>query len=213
MCVCVCVCHRCGLTPGAIGNVARTWKHPARIATSRPTSPVGPSTQVVPNLALNFTFYDGLKHWATEPGQAPSTAASLGCGCFAGFLTSTLTYPLDVVRRRMQVCARSSEVCECLAGPFCGPLLSPAHPATTSRAASLPQISVRRAPSVVTGVLWMAGQGVPDRAWCGVGPQQGAGWHHTVAELCVSQRHSSATVRACAQAASAHTCAALQEAP
>ncbi|MEW5319695.1 MAG: hypothetical protein WDW38_010833 [Sanguina aurantia] len=64
--------------------------------------------QVVPNLALNFTFYDGLKHWATEPGQAPSTAASLGCGCFAGFLTSTLTYPLDVVRRRMQVHKRGT---------------------------------------------------------------------------------------------------------
>jgi hypothetical protein len=36
--------------------------------------------------------------------QPPIPAAvSLACGCVSGFLTSTVTFPLDVVRRRMQV--------------------------------------------------------------------------------------------------------------
>ena len=38
----------------------------------------------------------------TSQPQIPA-AVSLACGCVSGFLTSTVTFPLDVVRRRMQV--------------------------------------------------------------------------------------------------------------
>jgi len=33
----------------------------------------------------------------------PPAAATLACGCLSGFVTATATFPLDVVRRRMQV--------------------------------------------------------------------------------------------------------------
>lgn len=42
-----------------------------------------------------------------RPGPPPpprvSAAASLACGCLSGLVTATATFPLDVVRRRMQV--------------------------------------------------------------------------------------------------------------
>lgn len=167
-------------------------------------------TQVVPNLALNFTFYDGLKHWATEPGQAPSTAASLGCGCFAGFLTSTLTYPLDVVRRRMQVCARLSEV---HTNACWTPLQSGSvsnSPETTSRAASLIRISVRRPPQVETGIIWMAEQGAADRH----GPLRDCsnvqdGFISLLNYACPS----GTALPQCVHARNLRTCAVLKEAP
>lgn len=63
--------------------------------------------QVVPSLALNFSIYESARQWATGSdrgsGARPSAATSLACGCFAGFATSTVTFPLDVVRRRMQI--------------------------------------------------------------------------------------------------------------
>ncbi|WIA38368.1 hypothetical protein OEZ86_001698 [Tetradesmus obliquus] len=45
--------------------------------------------QVVPSLALNFSL--------------------LASGCISGFLTATVTFPLDVVRRRMQVYGRQHQ--------------------------------------------------------------------------------------------------------
>ena len=41
------------------------------------------------------------------PGSPPSPAASLACGAVAGLLSSTATFPLDLVRRRMQLAAAS----------------------------------------------------------------------------------------------------------
>lgn len=40
--------------------------------------------------------------------EQPSLVTKLGCGGVAGIIGQTLTYPLDVVRRQMQVkkCAR-----------------------------------------------------------------------------------------------------------
>lgn len=35
--------------------------------------------------------------------MTPTMVASLSCGCVSGFIASTITFPLDVVRRRMQV--------------------------------------------------------------------------------------------------------------
>jgi hypothetical protein len=36
---------------------------------------------------------------------------SLASGCISGFLTATVTFPLDVVRRRMQVRASAKQPC------------------------------------------------------------------------------------------------------
>ena len=41
----------------------------------------------------------------SPPGTPPSPAASLACGALAGLLSSTATFPLDLVRRRMQLAA------------------------------------------------------------------------------------------------------------
>lgn len=69
--------------------------------------------QVGPSLALNYTAYGALRsRWAdaaarrTPPGSPrspPSPLMSLACGAAAGLLSSTATFPLDLVRRRMQL--------------------------------------------------------------------------------------------------------------
>ncbi|CAN0144959.1 unnamed protein product, partial [Phaeothamnion confervicola] len=64
----------------------------------------------VPSLAMSYTIYGTLKEKAaTVPvlrdaatGEA-TTAATLACGAASGVASSLVTYPLDVVRRRMQI--------------------------------------------------------------------------------------------------------------
>lgn len=41
-----------------------------------------------------------------KKAEALPPAATLACGCISGFVTATATFPLDVVRRRMQVAGR-----------------------------------------------------------------------------------------------------------
>ena len=49
------------------------------------------------------TQYEALrKRLADEEGEI-STLRKLSCGALAGSISQTLTYPLDVLRRRMQV--------------------------------------------------------------------------------------------------------------
>ena len=46
----------------------------------------------------------GDRHALAIPPPPPvSAVASLACGCLSGLVTATITFPLDVVRRRMQV--------------------------------------------------------------------------------------------------------------
>lgn len=69
--------------------------------------------QVGPSLALNYTAYGALRsRWAEAaarrappgaPRAPPSPVMSLACGAVAGLLSSTATFPLDLVRRRMQL--------------------------------------------------------------------------------------------------------------
>lgn len=66
----------------------------------------GSLVQVGPNLALNFCAYETLKaYWmARHQDQAsPNIAGSLVCGGLSGFVSSTATFPIDLVRRRMQL--------------------------------------------------------------------------------------------------------------
>ncbi|KAJ0634708.1 putative mitochondrial carrier protein [Helianthus annuus] len=65
---------------------------------------------VVPYVGLNFAVYESLKDWLikTKPyGIAEdaelSVTTKLACGAAAGTVGQTVAYPLDVIRRRMQM--------------------------------------------------------------------------------------------------------------
>lgn len=66
---------------------------------------------VAPYVAINFSVYESLKqHWSAffDPsipagGQNLGTFAKLLCGGAAGCFSQTVTYPLDLLRRRMQL--------------------------------------------------------------------------------------------------------------
>ncbi len=54
---------------------------------------------------LRSTFISTKLHGTLFPadGSEPSSLLKLACGALAGSISQTLTYPLDVLRRRMQV--------------------------------------------------------------------------------------------------------------
>lgn len=65
---------------------------------------------VIPYVGLNFAVYESLKDWLiqTKPfGLAENSELSvttrLACGAAAGTVGQTVAYPLDVIRRRMQM--------------------------------------------------------------------------------------------------------------
>lgn len=64
----------------------------------------------IPYVGLNFAVYESLKDWLikTKPfGIAENSELSvvtrLACGAAAGTVGQTVAYPLDVIRRRMQM--------------------------------------------------------------------------------------------------------------
>lgn len=63
---------------------------------------------VIPYVGLNFAVYETskdmiLKHYELSDERDLSIITRLGCGAFAGTFGQTVAYPLDVVRRRLQV--------------------------------------------------------------------------------------------------------------
>ncbi|SCZ90762.1 BZ3500_MvSof-1268-A1-R1_Chr1-3g02225 [Microbotryum saponariae] len=59
---------------------------------------------VAPYVAINFAAYESFKiYLSNAEGHPPGTVEKLCCGALAGSISQTLTYPLDVLRRRMQV--------------------------------------------------------------------------------------------------------------
>ncbi|CAG8512224.1 9133_t:CDS:2, partial [Racocetra persica] len=59
---------------------------------------------VAPYVALNFHSYEVLRKYFTPVDKtSPPVAQKLLCGALAGTFAQTITYPLDVLRRRMQV--------------------------------------------------------------------------------------------------------------
>lgn len=109
--------------------------------------------QVVPSLALNFAIYESSRQWAmggsAERGRGPPSAlVSMACGCTAGFATSTITFPLDVVRRRMQMAGRAAAA----------PSASTSGTASAGSGAPAPQHAAVTYGSVIRGVV--AGQGL-----------------------------------------------------
>ncbi|KAG2186534.1 hypothetical protein INT44_002758 [Umbelopsis vinacea] len=64
---------------------------------------------VAPYVALNFQCYEVLKmHLLPSDREGPTVARKLVCGALAGSIAQTVTYPLDVLRRRMQVTGMAS---------------------------------------------------------------------------------------------------------
>ncbi|KAF5744410.1 mitochondrial adenine nucleotide transporter ADNT1 [Tripterygium wilfordii] len=63
---------------------------------------------VIPYVGLNFAVYESLKDWLVKAnGLAEDSELSvvtrLACGAAAGTVGQTVAYPLDVIRRRMQM--------------------------------------------------------------------------------------------------------------
>jgi len=65
---------------------------------------------VIPYVGLNFAVYESLKDWILKhPQWQPDDGADLhvltklGCGAAAGTVGQTVAYPLDVIRRRLQM--------------------------------------------------------------------------------------------------------------
>ncbi|GFP81738.1 mitochondrial substrate carrier family protein b [Phtheirospermum japonicum] len=59
---------------------------------------------VGPNLAISFSVYDTARsYWYFHRPEDSSVLVSLACGSFSGIAASTVAYPLDLVRRRMQL--------------------------------------------------------------------------------------------------------------
>lgn len=66
----------------------------------------------IPYVGLNFAVYESLKDWLIkakpfglidESETELSVATRLACGAAAGTVGQTVAYPLDVIRRRMQM--------------------------------------------------------------------------------------------------------------
>ncbi|KAJ3857643.1 mitochondrial carrier domain-containing protein [Lentinula lateritia] len=62
---------------------------------------------VAPYVGINFAAYELLRGIITPPGQN-SVTRKLTCGALAGSISQTLTYPFDVLRRKMQVTGMKS---------------------------------------------------------------------------------------------------------
>ncbi|KAJ6815084.1 mitochondrial substrate carrier family protein B-like [Iris pallida] len=59
---------------------------------------------VGPNIAISFSVYETLRsRWQLERPHDSSVLVSLACGSLSGIASSTVTFPLDLVRRRMQL--------------------------------------------------------------------------------------------------------------
>ncbi|BAF11581.1 uncharacterized protein [Oryza sativa Japonica Group] len=59
---------------------------------------------VGPSIAISFCVYETLRsHWQIERPYDSPVLISLACGSLSGIASSTITFPLDLVRRRMQL--------------------------------------------------------------------------------------------------------------
>ncbi|KAF9526504.1 mitochondrial carrier domain-containing protein [Crepidotus variabilis] len=57
---------------------------------------------VAPYVGINFAAYEFFRGVITPPGKS-NVGRKLSCGALAGSISQTLTYPFDVLRRKMQV--------------------------------------------------------------------------------------------------------------
>lgn len=79
---------------------------------------------IIPYCGLNFAAYHSLKDLARhrlhlQPGQEIPLGVSLGAGALSGLFAQSCTYPLDVIRRRMQVQGKSCPSFRVVLGSVC----------------------------------------------------------------------------------------------
>uniref|UniRef100_A0A1B6DIH9 Solute carrier family 25 member 42 n=1 Tax=Clastoptera arizonana TaxID=38151 RepID=A0A1B6DIH9_9HEMI len=60
---------------------------------------------VIPYAGTSFFTYGTLKNWFTEKNLLPNPIMNLLCGGIAGMVGQSTSYPLDIIRRRMQTSA------------------------------------------------------------------------------------------------------------
>ncbi|KAL0333253.1 UNVERIFIED_CONTAM: Calcium-binding mitochondrial carrier protein SCaMC-1 [Sesamum angustifolium] len=59
---------------------------------------------VGPSIAISFSVYESLRsYWHSQRPNDSTVMVSLACGSLSGIASSTATFPLDLVRRRMQL--------------------------------------------------------------------------------------------------------------
>ncbi|XP_059647116.1 uncharacterized protein LOC132293594 [Cornus florida] len=59
---------------------------------------------VGPSIAISFSVYETLRsYWHSQRPNDSTVVVSLACGSLSGIASSTATFPLDLVRRRMQL--------------------------------------------------------------------------------------------------------------
>ncbi|GAB4833871.1 hypothetical protein Ancab_032119 [Ancistrocladus abbreviatus] len=59
---------------------------------------------VGPSIAISFSVYESLRsYWRSQRPHDSTVMVSLACGSLSGIASSTATFPLDLVRRRMQL--------------------------------------------------------------------------------------------------------------
>ncbi|CAK9151431.1 unnamed protein product [Ilex paraguariensis] len=59
---------------------------------------------VGPSIAISFSVYETLRtYWHSQRPDDSTAIVSLACGSLSGIASSTVTFPLDLVRRRMQL--------------------------------------------------------------------------------------------------------------
>ncbi|KAH7553753.1 hypothetical protein ACOSP7_029400 [Xanthoceras sorbifolium] len=59
---------------------------------------------VGPSIAISFSVYESLRsYWQSQRPNDSTIMISLACGSLSGIASSTATFPLDLVRRRMQL--------------------------------------------------------------------------------------------------------------
>lgn len=68
---------------------------------------------IFPYAGLKFYFYEEMKRHVPEEHKK-NIMVKLVCGSVAGLLGQTFTYPLDVVRRQMQVSCTQIHGIKCL---------------------------------------------------------------------------------------------------
>jgi hypothetical protein len=65
---------------------------------------LGPTlASLAPFVAINFATYDTLKTFFAKQDKRPDAIQSLLLGATAGIVAQTACYPLDTIRRRMQM--------------------------------------------------------------------------------------------------------------
>lgn len=57
---------------------------------------------IAPYVGINFTAYETLRGIITPP-EKTTIVRKLACGALAGSISQSITYPMDVLRRKMQV--------------------------------------------------------------------------------------------------------------